>query len=87
MHIHECRSNVYTVLPFMPYSVVLPIASEMDLCLPDYGHCNFVSSHHACIFFDKVLNDMFSIYTQRNFEITFNIPNLGNARVRIDQLQ
>ena len=26
----------------------------MDVCLSNYGHCNYISSHHACIFIDKV---------------------------------
>ncbi len=26
----------------------------MDVCLADYGHCNFVSPKHACIFYDEV---------------------------------
>ena len=26
----------------------------MDICLKEYGHCNYLSSQHACIFYDKV---------------------------------
>ncbi|XP_061682589.1 PHD finger protein 12 [Syngnathoides biaculeatus] len=27
--------------------------ADMDVCLPNYGHCNFVSGKHACIFYDE----------------------------------
>ncbi|XP_028662906.1 PHD finger protein 12 [Erpetoichthys calabaricus] len=27
--------------------------ADMDVCLTNYGHCNFVSGKHACIFFDE----------------------------------
>lgn len=26
----------------------------MDVCLMNYGHCNYVSGKHACIFYDEV---------------------------------
>lgn len=26
----------------------------MDVCLTKYGHCNYVSGKHACIFYDEV---------------------------------
>lgn len=26
----------------------------MDVCLTNYGHCNYVSGKHACIFYDEV---------------------------------
>ena len=26
----------------------------MDVCLNWFGHCNYVSSKHACIFYDEV---------------------------------
>lgn len=26
----------------------------MDVCLTKYGHCNFISGKHACIFYDEV---------------------------------
>lgn len=25
----------------------------MDVCLTNYGHCNYVSGKHACIFYDE----------------------------------
>lgn len=28
--------------------------AEMDVCLTNYGHCNYVSGKHACIFYDEV---------------------------------
>ncbi|KAM9812019.1 PHD finger protein 12 isoform X3 [Syngnathus typhle] len=27
--------------------------ADMDVCLPNYGHCNFISGKHACIFYDE----------------------------------
>ncbi|XP_077995595.1 PHD finger protein 12-like [Glandiceps talaboti] len=27
--------------------------SDMDACLTNFGHCNFVSAKHACIFYDE----------------------------------
>ncbi|KAM4796811.1 PHD finger protein 12 [Rhinophrynus dorsalis] len=27
--------------------------ADMDVCLTDYGHCNYVSGKHACIFYDE----------------------------------
>ncbi|KAJ7309090.1 hypothetical protein JRQ81_008404 [Phrynocephalus forsythii] len=27
--------------------------ADMDVCLTSYGHCNYVSGKHACIFFDE----------------------------------
>lgn len=33
------------------------LSSEMDICLKDYGHCNYLSSQHACIFYDKVADE------------------------------
>eukprot|EP00731_Ephydatia_muelleri_P023083 Em0015g666a len=33
------------------------LSSEMDVCLKDYGHCNYLSSLHACIFYDKVADE------------------------------
>lgn len=26
----------------------------MDVCLANYGHCNYISPKHACIFYDEV---------------------------------
>lgn len=26
----------------------------MDVCLTKYGHCNYISGKHACIFYDEV---------------------------------
>nr|XP_014347702.1 PREDICTED: PHD finger protein 12 [Latimeria chalumnae] len=28
--------------------------ADMDVCLTNYGHCNYVSGKHACIFYDEV---------------------------------
>ncbi|NP_001084665.1 uncharacterized protein LOC414625 [Xenopus laevis] len=31
-----------------------PLLFHMDVCLTNYGHCNYVSGKHACIFYDEV---------------------------------
>ena len=31
------------------------LGADMDVCLHQFGQCNFVSAKHACIFFDEVL--------------------------------
>ncbi|XP_053562154.1 LOW QUALITY PROTEIN: PHD finger protein 12 [Bombina bombina] len=28
--------------------------ADMDVCLTNYGHCNYVSGKHACIFYDEI---------------------------------
>lgn len=30
------------------------VGADMDVCLMNYGHCNYVSGKHACIFYDEV---------------------------------
>ena len=30
------------------------LGADMDLCLTEFGHCNFVSAKHATIFYDEV---------------------------------
>lgn len=34
--------------------VVFSKGADMDVCLTNYGHCNFLSGKHACIFYDEV---------------------------------
>ncbi|CAG5117060.1 unnamed protein product, partial [Candidula unifasciata] len=39
----------------MPYRcMTLGTGADMDVCLNNFGHCNFVSGHHATIFYDEV---------------------------------
>jgi len=33
---------------------MLHLGADMDLCLSNYGFCNYVSGKHATIFYDKV---------------------------------
>ena len=47
----------YLPLPLPSPSLTPPLTHlgcSMDICLKDYGHCNFVSTHHACLILDKV---------------------------------
>ncbi|XP_064650463.1 PHD finger protein 12-like [Lineus longissimus] len=38
----------------MPYrTLTVGTGGDMDVCLTAYGHCNYVSAKHACIFFDE----------------------------------
>ncbi|KAJ7995867.1 hypothetical protein DPEC_G00231170 [Dallia pectoralis] len=34
-------------------SLYIGTGSDMDVCLTNYGHCNYVSGKHACIFYDE----------------------------------
>ncbi|KAI8782938.1 PHD finger protein 12 isoform X1 [Biomphalaria glabrata] len=39
----------------MPYrSLSLGTGADMDVCLSHYGYCNFISSHHATLFYDEM---------------------------------
>ncbi|BFZ04666.1 hypothetical protein BsWGS_07705 [Bradybaena similaris] len=39
----------------MPYRcMTLGTGADMDVCLNNFGHCNFVSGHHATIFYDEM---------------------------------
>ncbi|KAI1903661.1 hypothetical protein AGOR_G00029500 [Albula goreensis] len=34
-------------------SLYIGSGADMDVCLTNYGHCNYVSGKHACIFYDE----------------------------------
>ncbi|XP_051972003.1 PHD finger protein 12-like isoform X1 [Xyrauchen texanus] len=34
-------------------SLYIGMGADMDVCLTNYGHCNYVSGKHACIFYDE----------------------------------
>ncbi|KAB5543297.1 hypothetical protein PHYPO_G00077440 [Pangasianodon hypophthalmus] len=34
-------------------SLYIGTGADMDVCLMNYGHCNYVSGKHACIFYDE----------------------------------
>ncbi|XP_022248416.1 PHD finger protein 12-like [Limulus polyphemus] len=39
----------------MPYrTLTIGKGADMDVCLTNYGHCNYVSAKHACIFYDEL---------------------------------
>lgn len=53
------RTNVFGhAIADAPANAALPPPSpkgaDMDVCLTNYGHCNYVSGKHACIFYDEV---------------------------------
>ncbi|XP_033628339.1 PHD finger protein 12-like isoform X1 [Asterias rubens] len=40
-------------VPMCYRSLHIGTGSDMDVCLSNFGHCNFVSPKHACIFYDE----------------------------------
>nr|XP_054749312.1 PHD finger protein 12-like [Lytechinus pictus] len=42
-----------TPVPMCYRSLHIGSGRDNDVCLRNYGHCNFVSSKHACIFYDE----------------------------------
>ena len=57
---HGSKSRV--LLKFLPnirflvFSIcILFLGPDMDVCLQEYGHCNFISEKHCSIFYDEVL--------------------------------
>lgn len=52
----------FTFPTHIPHKSVLSLSldschlagADMDVCLTNYGHCNYVSGKHACIFYDEV---------------------------------
>ncbi|KAG8227866.1 hypothetical protein J437_LFUL008659, partial [Ladona fulva] len=39
----------------MPYrTLTIGTGADMDVCLSNYGHCNFISAKHASIFYDEI---------------------------------
>lgn len=53
MSITECF-HLTTLTNFFLSNNVLSKGADMDVCLTNYGHCNFLSGKHACIFYDEV---------------------------------
>lgn len=41
-------------VPMLYRTLTLGSGVDMDVCLGDFGHCDLVSSKHACIFFDEI---------------------------------
>lgn len=41
-------------VPMLYRTLTLGSGADMDVCLGDFGHCDLVSSKHACIFFDEI---------------------------------
>lgn len=39
---------------FIIIIILSSLGADMDVCLMNYGHCNYVSGKHACIFYDEV---------------------------------
>ena len=75
-------SSVLVVLVQDYQFVLLLTGSDVDICLLEFGHCNFISSRQACIFFDKVGGVMISVVKQCNIVCLF----LGHSGLRADQL-
>ncbi|KAM7311580.1 putative PHD finger protein [Ixodes scapularis] len=41
-------------VPMSFRTLTMGSGADMDVCLSHFGHCNFVSSKHACIFYDEM---------------------------------
>jgi len=59
----ECKDEIKNLIfssslgpeVLMSYrSLSIGVGANNDLKLTDYGHCNYVSTNHACIYFDEV---------------------------------
>lgn len=46
--------SIYPYLQIVQYIFLSLLGADMDVSLSNYGHCNFVSAKHACIFYDEV---------------------------------
>ena len=54
VHVKGTNTSI-TEYSLMSYrTLTIGTSSENDVVLGDYGHCNFVSTKHACIFYDEV---------------------------------
>lgn len=47
--------------------------SDVDVCLSHYGHCNYLSSRHACIFYNKVHPHSLTHTHTNTSEFTFSL--------------
>lgn len=54
--------------------VVINSGEDMDLCLAKFGHCNYASPKHACIFFDEVGWLMVVIMLHKKSETCSTVP-------------
>lgn len=65
-HVEAQRSDVQARAVFYPLmmgagapvnmcyrTLYIGTGADMDVCLTNYGHCNYVSGKHACIFYDE----------------------------------
>ncbi|NXY85001.1 PHF12 protein, partial [Alcedo cyanopectus] len=64
-HIEASRKEVQARAVFYPLmglggavnmcyrTLYIGTGADMDVCLTSYGHCNYVSGKHACIFYDE----------------------------------
>lgn len=47
-------SSKFCAVPLVYRTLMIGTGEDMDLCLAKFGHCNYVSPKHACIFFDEL---------------------------------
>lgn len=53
---YTCAIKFFFPTKYFEYSVCfLFLGPDMDVCLQEYGHCNFISEKHCSIFYDEVL--------------------------------
>lgn len=50
-------SGIGTVFAVHKQVTLIGTGSAVDVCLSHYGHCNYLSPRHACIFYNKVTGE------------------------------
>lgn len=54
--------------------LLLLLTGSADICLSEFGHCNFISSRQACIFYDKVGGHMANVVKQCDMDVLISRP-------------
>lgn len=52
--------------------------ADMDVCLTKYGHCNYISGKHACIFYDEVWDLKSPIALTYKYDWFCTVPAVGH---------
>lgn len=43
-----------SLVPMAYRTLTIGTGADMDVCLTSFGHCNYISAKHACIFYDEI---------------------------------
>lgn len=71
LHFNVAKCNVQVCRKIIKYLV--SVGADMDVCLTQFGHCNFISPKHAYIFYDEVRSTFLYVYSP---ECIHQGPNL-----------